>query len=332
MRRSALFVIGCALSLYVIGAAPAAADNGPHVKGAGLTPDSCAGCHRAHTAKAPYLLKESEDQLCFTCHGSTGAGSNEDVEDGVGYSGPERETKAGALRGGGFKYALINTAKVEPVRNEEGKLLSATIPTLESGQEVNSTHSINETEQTAWGNGPISATANYGKGVKLSCTSCHDQHGNGNYRVLRSIPSESGAETAVEIKDAATKVYTTANYWNSWDENAPQFKYQISTWCAQCHTRYLAGSGSYKTDSGDAVYTYRHRALYTEAEYKSYEEKYGPLKARPNCIQCHVSHGSNSTMGTFSQSVTWPDGSAAGSDSRLLRLNNRGVCQTCHNK
>jgi predicted CXXCH cytochrome family protein len=331
MRRSALIAVGCALSLYVGGAVPAWADNGPHVKGAGLTPDTCAACHRAHTAKAPYLLKEAQDALCFTCHGSSGAGSNEDVEDGVGYSGSERASFAGALRGGGFKYALINTAEPEVERSETGKLIDATIPALSEGKAVNSTHSIDESEQTAWGNGAISETVNYGKGIALSCGTCHDPHGNGNYRILRPIPTESGAEAEVKIADTETKVYTTANYWHSWDTNAKQFKYQISEWCTTCHTRYLAVSKSYKTDSGDAVYAYRHRTNYTQAEYEKYEAE-SPVKARPNCIQCHVAHGSNSSMGPNSQSVTWPDGTAAGADSRLLRLNNRGVCQTCHNK
>jgi predicted CXXCH cytochrome family protein len=326
MKRLVLIAVGCA-SLFV--AAPAAADNGPHMKGAGLVPDTCAACHRAHTAQAPYLLKEDQESLCFTCHGSAATGSKLDVEDGVGYSGPGHTGTQGALRGGGFKYALIDTSHPEPNYNPEtGRLDSATIPVLSEGEGVNSTHSVNDSEQTAWGNGSISATVNYGKGIDLACGSCHDPHGNGNYRILRPIPNESGAETGVTIADTSTKVYTTANYWASWDENAPQFQYQVSDWCTTCHTRYLAGSKSYKTDSGDAVYTYRHRSSYTQAEYESHP----PPSARPNCVQCHVAHGSNSSMGENSRSVTFPDGSPGGTDSRLLRLDNRGVCQTCHHK
>src|SRR5450759_4564225 len=41
----------------------------------------CAGCHRAHTAKAEFLLKQAQPGLCYTCHG--GAGSVLDVVDGV---------------------------------------------------------------------------------------------------------------------------------------------------------------------------------------------------------------------------------------------------------
>src|ERR1035437_1639340 len=78
MRHSAfLALVGCAVLLSV-GVGTAAADNGPHVKGQGLTPDTCAACHRAHTGKAPYNLKENQEALCFTCHGTTGTGRSEE--------------------------------------------------------------------------------------------------------------------------------------------------------------------------------------------------------------------------------------------------------------
>lgn len=310
-RAAAITLAVCALSL--LAAAPAAADNGPHVKGAGLTPDSCAACHRAHTAQAPYLLKESQTALCYTCHGASGTGSNEDVQDGVGWSGAGRTGTKGALRGGGFEYALIDSS------NPSGNGYVGEIPVRSSGAHATSTHSVNESPEMAWGNGPVSATVDYGKTINLTCGSCHDPHGNGNYRTLRPIPVESGATTGVEIPDANTKVYTTTNYWEVEDENAPGFIANISAWCATCHTRYLAGAKSARTNSGDAVYTYRHRTNLA-------------AQGSPNCIQCHVAHGSNASMGSYSSAVTNPDGGAVGGDSRLLRIDNRGVCQMCHNK
>jgi predicted CXXCH cytochrome family protein len=312
MRRAATFAVACAVSLFAA-TAPAAADNGPHVKGAGLTPDSCASCHRAHTAQAPFLLKEAQTSLCYTCHGSAGTGSNLDVVDGVGYSGPGRTGTKGALRGGGFKYALIESD------NPSGNGYVGEIPVRGSGAAVTSTHSVNESNQMAWGNGSISASVSYGTTMPLTCGSCHDPHGNGNYRILRSIPVESGAESGVSIADAATKAYTTENYWTVEDEEAPSFIANVSAWCATCHTRYLAGAKSARTNSGDAVFTYRHRTNFAS-------------QGSPTCVQCHVAHGSNASMGSYSSAVPFPDGSAGGSDSRLLRIDNRGVCQMCHNK
>ena len=85
-----------------------------------------------------------------------------------------------------------------------------------------------------WGNGPISGTANTGKDMstttatKLECTACHDPHGNGQYRILRAVPSDSGftailpgnTTPGIVIKDTANKVYTTTNYWIAGDPNA----------------------------------------------------------------------------------------------------------------
>jgi predicted CXXCH cytochrome family protein len=319
MRKATIFVLGCAVSLFA-GAASAGADNGPHVAGAGPIADTCAGCHRVHTAKAPHLLREAQSSLCYTCHGAAATGANTDVEDGVGYSGSGRSGgKAGALRGGGFAYALIGS------NAPSGNGYLGEVPVRSAGEAVTSTHSIDESGQRAWGNGAISATADYGKVIPLRCGSCHDPHGNGNYRILRPMPKDAvvrpKGSTAgdVVIPDTATKVYTTDNYWQVEDVNAPGFITSIAAWCATCHTRYLSTSGGGSTDSGDAVFAYRHRSDQA-------------AQGSANCIQCHVSHGSNASMGTYSAGVSNPDGSVAGADSRLLRIDSRGVCQMCHDK
>jgi predicted CXXCH cytochrome family protein len=300
-------------------AVPASADNGPHVKNQGPITDSCAGCHRVHTAKAPHLLKEAQNALCYTCHGSSATGANNDVVDGVGYSGNDREGGvAGALRGGGFQFARIESD------NPSGVKSSGVIPVRGSGQAVTSTHSVDSTEQTAWGWKKATETPQFGKILKLSCGNCHDPHGNGNYRILRSTPRElfDYGDTAPEvaIPDATTKVYTTSNYWRTDDVNALGFAEKISAWCTTCHSRYLADhEGS--TYSGDPVYSYRHSTSSTSQG-----------AGQRNCVQCHVAHGSNSSMSGRAASVTFPDGTAGGSDSRLLRADNRGVCQLCHAK
>lgn len=319
IERPVLLALGCAVVL--LGAAfPANADNGPHTMGAGPIADTCAACHRVHTSQSEPLLGEAQAALCYTCHGSAGAGSSLDVADGVGYSEHTRkpEMKAGALRGGGFKYALIDSE--HPSGQQTGNSdPNGVVPVLGIEEPITSSHSVDSSPQTAWGNGPISSEeVNYGKSITLRCGSCHDPHGNGRYRLLRPIPKESEG-SSVSIADASTKVYTTTNYWQVADPNAPQFIEKISEWCATCHTRYLS-STSYE-DSGDAVFTFEHRS----------DEK---TQGSANCIQCHVAHGSNATVepadSTAVHNPAGRSGVPAGLGSRLLRIDAKGTCRMCH--
>jgi predicted CXXCH cytochrome family protein len=392
MKRLLFLLVGSAV-IVAFGGAPAFADNGPHVQHvwtAGTTytvdntvgTDRCAGCHRAHTAQGTYLLKQEQPGLCFTCHGSGATGASTDVVDGAGYTSDGQTPDAtrapggtvGALRGGGFQFALLNSAapQKEVYLTSTGSLRSKNqhIYALTAGGPTTSAHTVNGTDVTAWGNGAVSATAAYGSTVQLECTSCHDPHGNGNYRILKGIPDQSGTTTAVNIPDATGKVYVTNDYWETGDSNTPavsvtttnattgvtttteydSFTYNIAAWCTTCHTRYLAPSGSYKTDSGDAVYKYRHRSdalkrLPNDGTYADLPTGSTLVKGGggANCITCHVSHGSNATMGDVSKTVPNPDGTDAyvntnnGSgatpvlgSSRLLRVDNRGMCLMCH--
>jgi cytochrome c553 len=64
---------------------------------------------------------------------------------------------------------------------------------------------------------------------------------------------------------------------------------------------------------GDDIYKFQHRTRDNRA-----------------CTTCHVAHGSNALMsGTFSSTTNYPDGSISAS-SRLLKVENRGTCQLCH--
>jgi predicted CXXCH cytochrome family protein len=379
MKKFLFLGIGSALVFTMGGVGPASADAGPHrttAVAAGATAlvsvaggGRCASCHRAHTAKAEFLLKDSQPALCYTCHG--GSASSIDVVDGI------NNDNGGALRGGGFEYALINGATAtktigpvpvpDPVTGITPRQShSATAPVGTTEAVVTSRHQIDGTTTgTMWGNGAVSATVNPGKaGVTLECGSCHDPHGNGNYRILKPIPNDSAAAVPVNIPDAVTKVYTTADYWLVGDANVPLvtggpltaaagadgYIANVAAWCTTCHTRYLAGSGSYKTplkDAAgvtDALFTYRHRSDSVGAN-------------KPNCIQCHVSHGTSANMTSRAASFTAPDGlvptakglgatvnmgtsavpdiqlrgGTAVGTSRLLRVDNRGTCVMCHN-
>jgi len=338
-------------------------------------------------------LKQAQPQLCYSCHDGTGAATN--VIDGT--SGTK------ALRGGGFNNAQIGsglaTKDVGTVDTGHGyPSINQTIPALTTfvkggAGTTTSKHQIDgNTAGVAWGNYTdvaVAATATIagnngglGKSITLECGSCHDPHGNGNYRVLRPIPNDANnvvtpavkevkdasgvvttvgvpavmsITTGVNIPDAASNVYTTTNYWLSGDSTVPAggttltgtaktgdpagdgYVQNVAAWCTTCHTRYMAGSGSYgkplagtgtlvragQTDlvGVDVNYTYRHRS---DANYKG---------GAANCITCHVSHGSNAsvTSTAVAGGLNPGDSPAAAGDSRLLRVDNRGTCSMCHN-
>ena len=395
MRRLGLLMAVGTLWLF-LAALPALADGGPHVaavnSGAtgGLTADSCAGCHRAHTAQGELLLNApSEEELCLSCHGATSSGATTNVENGVQYtlatSGlPRGNAILGALRNGGFVTAAIGSdsgvrqaylsgssvrqlVKVPVKKDGTGAI---------AGQAVTSAHLDLDgaggvvSSGIVWGNiagtpgTTFDSSANPGTTItEMSCASCHNPHGNGQYRILNPIPGVGGggtfasATTGVTVTDAAlppdgdTRNYTVIQtqggtgsllasqagaYANTagdyfhrrvpWNlstgvNDAPNgiaatFDGQINAWCAQCHSRYLAVTGTpYNTDSGDAVFTYRHSNT-----------------SNKPCTTCHVAHGSNAQMtGPYSTNEDYPNGIAApATDSRLLKIDNRGTCQACH--
>jgi predicted CXXCH cytochrome family protein len=103
------------LAWMLLAAAPVLADNGPHTAADnsgvnGIATDTCAGCHRAHTAKGANLLAEaSETALCYTCHGRTGTGATTNVQDGQQYEALDGSIPgpvAGVVRGTAVAGAL----------------------------------------------------------------------------------------------------------------------------------------------------------------------------------------------------------------------------------
>jgi predicted CXXCH cytochrome family protein len=369
-----------------LAAVPALADGGPHVAAinngtGGVNADSCAGCHRAHTAQGLYLLIEnSGTALCLSCHGTAATGATTNVERDVQYRLGSTDVRGnltlGYLRGGGFLTARIGSGQVARLavpRGTSDVSQRAKVPVRTAGsQNVTSAHLPNvggvvgAADGVAWGNGPNSTTAYAGPEVELECGTCHNPHGNGQYRILNPIPApvSSGTDVFVEaaapanVTDAAlppagdTRNYTiiqtlngtgtllasqvqalgvgpfAGDYfrryvpWNAASggaNDAPNgepatFTTQIATWCLTCHSRYL--SQGWSTQEDDAIYTYRHTSTNTTR----------------NCITCHVAHGSNAQMtGSYSANMDYPGGATAPvGDSRLLKVDNRGTCQACH--
>jgi predicted CXXCH cytochrome family protein len=413
VRKVALLCAIGALWLF-LAALPTFADGGPHAMltnngTAGLTGDSCAGCHRAHTATAASLLNSEQPDLCLNCH--DGSKATTDVVDGVQYSATSKTGPVlGALRGGGFQFALIDSSNAARLSYASGTAVRniGHVQPLATAQAVTSTHggtggvyAAGWGTGTVWGNGAVNSGP--GATVTLECASCHNPHGNGQYRILQTKPAltvTAGTYTlttsaGVEVADTttgSTHNYTvkpaadgtnangsaasivtadSGDYWryhwdptgvkawnltsggpgadpmnSGWNGTSPtnaaanggvapaNTSGLMTAWCIQCHTRYsglpnAAGSASSLSDNsgGDSIFMYKHGTT------------------RIGCEQCHVSHGSNALM-TGTNSLTYsnpgtlshppyvggagPNGNLTSGDSRLLKVDNRGTCQMCH--
>ncbi len=204
----------------------ALADNGPH-GGTAFTSsgsmDACASCHRAHTGQSTSgsgdLLKASSIYgLCTSCHDGTGAYT--DVVDGIyntttmsgataaslkaSFGSQEGlEGDAGApLFGGGFVSTVENHSW--PGNMVYNPNLTSMAAAVVSGHQVDDRTA--QTPQNVWGSGNYNTTAQATTGglnptLTLTCTSCHDPHGNAgknasglaipSYRILKYTPDGS---------------------------------------------------------------------------------------------------------------------------------------------
>jgi predicted CXXCH cytochrome family protein len=365
-------VVLVALAFVALPTGTAKADNGPHRAGWGVTTDGCAACHRVHRGVNEYLLLNEVETLCLSCHGDDASGSVLNVESG------SNESTGGALRGGGFVRARIDTTDASlPIprfpagssssNNDNGVSVCWQDGDDDDGDGVvddgcrphinalaapggltQSSHSIDGSLQTIWGNGAIDPVANPGMAdYDLECGKCHDPHGTGTYRILREVPEGSGGagyaipDTYPKDEDAVGN-YDRTNYFDmtfTGNETTDEILKDTAAWCSQCHTRYLAArnaplpADASREDSGDAIFTFRH----TSAGWGNSSAD-PPVASNNNraCITCHAAHGSNATAGEFSGPVPNPgaaEGSGIGAaNSKLLKMNNRGMCQKCHNK
>ena len=335
----------------------------------GNTPEGCASCHRAHAGQDSYLLRMDQEDLCFSCHGAPGAMTL--VEEGVLNGTGE------GLRGGGFEEAsMVTWAPVSTTVVANGANGGYDHPG--APQVVDSSHKGADGVWggTAWGFGPAANPAYAGKAnLTLECATCHNPHGNGNYRMLRPKPvggyNDNNATSVVISDDISTDVSryialyrivtnTTTpvdGWYKDWGYASNLFSKVpingvltnvvtstvltggvqeartmpvMSAWCGQCHSRHEAPGGSYRTDSTDAIFKYRHNTSWSGSALRG--TNYEGATGSRTCMTCHVSHGTAATMGGDAADASWQGigGTTGPSGSRLLTTNNRGVCRQCH--
>ncbi len=363
MKKLFLIPVVVLMMMFVI-IGVASANGGPHGSYTATT-DACAGCHRAHTAAAPRLLLRDATTLCLGCHGASGSGANTNVDDGYYLAsrndaldddwGASNTPDNSPLLGGGFEFYDADGA---------GGNAPVAITSLHVTDPAAAT-------DLAWGNGGatrgISGTLTAGV---LTCSSCHDPHGNTDYRMIKTTLNGTTPTPEQVDEGLANKDYDTEN----WRDN-------MSSICAACHGTYhitRVGGGSDNTDGGlgnsdygydTTVSSFGHRIDVswegdgslgylipgtTNPETVGFDDDgagpnpavYLPLAddtVTPIdddilvCMTCHFPHGTAATMtgeaaGDYDPYGAIAPGPIPSGDSALLRLDNRGVCEVCHQK
>jgi hypothetical protein len=153
--------------------------------------------------------------------------------------------------------------------------------------------------------------------MTLTCVSCHDPHGNTNYRNLRLDPTGTktfnvvvtAAQTVAANGSNAPAVYVPANVI---DQNG------ISAWCSTCH-----GTQSTNDHPADAL---MWGSMFADYSIWSIAKTYRVRSGNPSdiavpshddrviCLSCHKAHG-----WTNPQAQIYADGSSITS-----------TCEECH--
>jgi cytochrome c553 len=214
------------------------------------------------------------------------------------------------------------------------------------GAAITSSHDPTGTTAAAWGNGGVRGDNTTDLvGGALTCVSCHDPHGNGNYRTIRENLNGANPNPA-QVDEGAAKDYDT----EQWGAN-------MSTICAACHGAYhVAGAGSGSDGAMVASGGYTHRSDMPWNGDAGTDPLIGMGTDNPEtvglggftlplaetgvidtvvCMTCHLPHGTAADMTGFADPAfdpTGPQPPIAAGDSSLLRLDNRGVCEVCHQK
>jgi predicted CXXCH cytochrome family protein len=158
--------------------------------------------------------------------------------------------------------------------------------------------------------------------VDLDCVTCHDPHGNANYRNLRPDPTSTGLppvavtvnETVLANGSNPSSVYVQSNLVD---------KSGMSAWCNQCHAS-DPGAGSLSGHPTDrtiwgavfADYAYWSGPIANRVRVENPADNAVPsTDDRVFCLSCHKAHGSaNNFMTIYADGMTL--------DS---------TCQECHN-
>jgi predicted CXXCH cytochrome family protein len=337
-RLLLLSVTGLALGLPEIGFAF-------HEKGVA----NCEGCHTTHdsadgdpviraTPSDWGLLKSNPTDLCLTCHAGQSAG----------VMGRNPLLPPPELGGGNFVFLLednLNDAPDGALRPIPGHAAGHNLVAPEHGLEADPRYSF-----SPGGNFPSE---------QMGCTSCHDPHGNANFRMLNGAgPVQDGRFVFAEPAPDAEGVDLSSAGESRFNHTA--YRRGMSRWCGNCHGQYhqygltgfkhpteglLTGAeqtqyelydGDDNPTGGMATSAYLPEVPFEDAQ-ASIESRFGPsASSRVMCLTCHRAHATSAPAAgrwDFRVAALLNDGVVSGS-YRIpspYRARSQGtLCSKCH--
>ncbi|HXH40472.1 MAG TPA: cytochrome c3 family protein [Thermoanaerobaculia bacterium] len=252
----------------------------------------CSDCHTQHNSEngqpmrtdnnptpAPLLLRRGTPlELCLSCHD----GSNPAAPDVIAPVSYVSEPAGGAFPDAGGQ-------PVDPAMSY-GHHLNTPSPVIPPG-----------------GTLPM----------VLVCTTCHDPHGNTNYRNLRTDPTKTNGAPLVVVASQPvvadgsnpSQVYVSSNI---------VYKSGISAWCSRCHgTPYPHSVDRPMWGSANASYTAWSSVTNPRVPVSSPTDDTIPSHDdQVMCLSCHKAHASNNR-----KALIYADGATLES-----------TCQECHDQ
>ena len=158
----------------------------------------------------------------------------------------------------------------------------------------------------------------------MACTSCHDPHGTGSYRLLYQsgqVSAYSSGDVNWNATWVADGIGTRAGAETDTNHNA--YISGSGEWCATCHEGiHLGGTGSFVHPAGEQGYFDLHEAQV----YNSYRGTSDCIDNPPNGGPC----GSGTGVDAYYALTPFEDGSAV-TDSTLGPTGvSKVVCVSCH--
>lgn len=335
--------------------------SGPHGRFTTNT-NGCGRCHQLHRAPTQRLIRFNVTisnnpiyDVCTYCHSFNGQ-STYDVKDGMIWD--TNDGKRYATNGGGFERMLV----------VEGKAPVATLTKASSSHRVAASGTLNGDgtytyiRYNAPGGYVETLPSNDGH-VELKCSSCHQPHGTANSRLLLTqvlSKDSSGNNLWRPTSSGGTKVIVKVT--NPFADETTQYNEEIATFCGACHYDYVSSNASSKSGYYDAT-KYRHKMKMGPDSglnnIASNDGTFGynsgkmilPLASIGNdgnsgtaantviCLTCHYAHGTFARVDGIKtyddlslNSTTKLNTTGSFETPKNLRLDNRGVCQNCHNR